>query len=146
MQCSSILNRHSSNPDTSLWFSFLLACYPGQVHGEHAGAVAAVWWSFFEARFVGHCVLCMQQRNGVRGMLFLQCSGSNVTEVTMGERPIEEWERALVDWWLDQKVTKIMLVSRFVGISFDRILLCKYMHNSWEKKQKTWEKLMFFVF
>ena len=43
-------------------------------------------------------------------------------------------------------ITKIMLVSRFVGISFDRILLCKYMHNSWEKKHKTWEKLMFFVF
>ena len=27
-------------------------------------------------------------------------------------------------------ITKIMLASRFVGISFDRILLCKYMHNS----------------
>ena len=44
---------------------------------------------------------------------------------------------------LDNSITKIMLVSRFVGISFDRILLCKYMHNSWEKQQKTWEQHIF---
>ncbi len=43
-------------------------------------------------------------------------------------------------------LTKIMLASRFVGISFDRILLCTYMHNSWEKKQKTWEKNDVFCF
>ncbi len=52
-------------------------------------------------------------------------------------------------YWVMKAVayfTKIMSVSRFVGISFDRILLCKYMHNSWKQKTKNLRNTYVFVF